>query len=52
VRDHRVCRLEDRLGGAVVLLELDDGRVREVALELEDVPDLRAAEAVDGVVGD
>ena len=47
VGDHRVGRLQDRLGGAVVLLELDHARVFEVVLEVEDVADVGAAEAVD-----
>jgi chemotaxis signal transduction protein len=48
----RVRRAEDRLRRAVVLLELDDGRVGIVVLEVEDVADVGAAEAVDRVVGD
>ena len=47
-----LARVEDRLRRAVVLLELDDLGVREVVLEVEDVPDVRAAEAVDRVVRD
>ena len=47
VRDHRVGRREDRLRRAVVLLELDDVGVGEVVLEVEDVADVGAAEAVD-----
>ena len=47
VRDHRVGRREDRLGRAVVLLELDHARVGEVVLEVEDVAHVGAAEAVD-----
>ncbi len=47
VRDHGVGRGEDRLGRAVVLLELDDARVGEVLLEVEDVADVGVAEAVD-----
>ena len=42
-----LARREDRLGRAVVLLELDHGGVGEVLLELEDVADVGAAEAVD-----
>ena len=54
VGDDRVGRVEDRLGRAVVLLELDDLGAGEVALEVEDVADVGAAEAVDrlGVVAD
>ena len=49
-RDDGVGRVEDQLGRAVVLLELDDRRVRVVALEVEDVPDVGAAPAVDRLV--
>ena len=52
VRDHRVRGVQDRLRGAVVLLQLHDVRVRVIVLELENVPDVRAAEPVDRVVGD
>ena len=48
----RVGRAEDRLRRAVVLLELHDVRVGIVVLEVEDVADVGAAEAVDRVVGD
>ena len=51
VADHRVGGVEDRLGGAVVLLEQDRGGVREVLLEVEDVADVGAAERVDRLVG-
>ena len=47
LRDHRVGGGEDRLGGAVVLLELDHARVGEVLLEVEDVAHVGAPEAVD-----
>jgi hypothetical protein len=50
VRDDRVGRVEDRLRGAVVLLQPDHGRVREVVLEVEDVADVGPAEAVDRLV--
>ena len=49
-RDHGVGRVEDQLRRAVVLLELDDRRVRVVALEVEDVLDVRPAPAVDRLV--
>jgi hypothetical protein len=42
---------EDVLGRAVVLLQQDRGRVREVVLELQDVADAGPAEGVDGLVG-
>ena len=49
-RDHRVGRGQDVLGGAVILLQQDDLRVRVVLLELLDVADGGAAESVDGLV--
>src|SRR5712671_3548595 len=42
--------VEDELGRAVVALELDDGRVRVVPFEVEDVPDIGATPAVDRLV--
>ncbi len=42
--------VEDQLGRAVVAFELDDGRVRPVALEIEDVAQVRAAPRVDRLV--
>ena len=50
VLDHRVRGAEDRVRRAVVLLERDRLRAREVALEVEDVVDVGAAEAVDRLV--
>src|SRR5206468_6651003 len=50
VRDDAVRRLEDRVRRAVVLLEGDRLRAREVALELHDVPDVGAPERVNGLV--
>ena len=50
VGDHRVGGIQDGLGRAVVLLEQDDLRVREVALELDDVADVGATERVDRLV--
>jgi Ethanolamine utilization protein EutJ (predicted chaperonin) len=38
--DDGVGGVHDRPGAAVVLLELDDGGVREVGLETEDVSDV------------
>ena len=49
-RDDRVRGVEDQLRRAVVLLELDDGRVRVVALEVEDVAQVGAAPRVDRLV--
>ena len=43
--------VEDGLGGAVVLLQEDDGRLRVVALEVEDVADVGGAPGVDRLVG-
>ena len=51
LRDDGVGALEDRVRRAVVLLERDRLRAREVALELEDVADVGAAKGVDGLVG-
>ena len=50
VADDAVRRVEDVLGRAVVLLERDRVRAGEVVLELEDVADVGAAEAVDRLV--
>ena len=49
--DHRVGRGQDRLGGAVVLLEHDRARVGEVLLEVHDVADVGPAERIDRLVG-
>ena len=46
----RVRGIEDDLGRAVVLFEFHDRRIRPVALEVENVPDIRAAPAVDRLV--
>ena len=51
VRDDRVGRVEDPLGGAVVLLEQDRRGVGEGLLELQDVRMSATAPAVDGLVG-
>ena len=50
VADHRVGRVQDRAGGAVVLLQLDDLRILEHVLKVEDIPDVRPTEFVDGLV--
>ena len=42
--------VEDELRGAVVLLQLDDRGLRVVLLEVEDVAQVRASPAVDGLV--
>ncbi|GHJ05903.1 hypothetical protein TPA0907_02700 [Micromonospora humidisoli] len=46
-----LARVEDGLGGAVVLLQQDGAGVGEVPLELQDVADSRAPERVDRLVG-
>ena len=43
-------RVEDELGRAIVLLELDDRRVGVVALEVEDVAQIRTTPAIDRLV--
>ncbi len=50
VRDEGVCRAQNRLRRAVVLLELDDLCVRERVLEVKDVADVGSAEAINRVV--
>ncbi len=51
VRDDGVRGAEDGVRRAVVLLERDELRAREVALELEDVADVGSAEGVDRLIG-
>ena len=50
VADHGVRRVEHVLGRPVVLLELDDEGVRIYLFKIENVPDIRPPEAVDGLV--
>ena len=50
VSDDGVRRLQNRTGRAVVRLETDDLRPLEVAVEAEDLPDVRSPEAVDRLV--
>ena len=50
VGDDRVRCVEHGLGRAVVLLQLDQRRIAEVAVEVEDVADVRVAESVDRLV--
>ena len=50
LRDDAVRGAEDRVRRAVVLLERDRPRPGEVALELEDVADVGAAERIDALV--
>ena len=51
VGDDGVRRIEDGLGGAEVLLQHDGRHVGEGPLELQNVADVRAAPAVDRLVG-
>jgi hypothetical protein len=46
VGDHRIRRREDRLGGAVVLLQLQHRCFGEVVLKLEDVADVGPSKAI------
>ncbi len=48
--EHRVGDVEHRSNRAVVVLQLDDARAREVLLEVEDVAHVGAAPGVDGLV--
>ena len=50
VGDHGAGGFQDVLGRAVVLLQADGDRARKIALEVEDVADIRPAPAVDGLV--
>ena len=51
VHDHRAGDLQDAARRAVVLLESDDAAAREVPLEVQDVPEVRAPEPVDRLIG-
>ena len=51
VLDDRGGQREDALRGAVVLLQPDDLRAREVVLEIENVADVGAAETIDRLIG-
>ena len=48
--DEGIGAIQHLAGAAVVFLQLDDGRVREEALEIQDIGNLRTAPAVDGLV--
>ena len=50
VGDHRVCRVQDILRGAVVLFETDHRRAREALLKAHDVFNRRPAEFIDALV--
>ena len=50
VGDHLVRRIQDVLGGTVVLLQADHLRIRENPLESKDVANVGSAEFVDGLV--
>jgi hypothetical protein len=51
VGNYGVGRVEDRLGGPVVLVQDHDGRVRERPLELEEVAYIGSPPTVDRLVG-
>ncbi|MFT3786786.1 MAG: hypothetical protein QM770_11565 [Tepidisphaeraceae bacterium] len=51
LRDQLAREVQDVLRRAVILLKLDDVDLRIVALEVEDVPQVRAAPGVDALVG-
>ncbi|OIQ65455.1 hypothetical protein GALL_529850 [mine drainage metagenome] len=51
VGDDGAGRVEDALGAAVVLLQLDLHRLREILLEIQDVADVGPPPPIDGVVG-
>ena len=50
VADHGIGRVQDILGGPVVLLQADDHGVRIDLFEVQDIADVRAPEFVDGLV--
>ena len=50
VRNHLIRRVEYIGGRAVILLELDDGRVGIILLKIKDIVDIRAAPAVNRLV--
>ncbi len=50
VGNHRAGGFENVLGGPVILFEPDHFGIREVALEIEDVADVGAAPAIDGLI--
>src|SRR6202034_509529 len=50
VGHHRAGGFENILGGAVVLFQANDRGIRKIALKVEDVADVRATPAVDGLI--
>src|SRR5262249_60522960 len=50
VADHVMGRIEDVLGGSVVLLEIYDFGLGVILLEVEDVPHVGSSKAVDALV--
>ena len=50
VRDHLIGRVQDVAGGAIVLLQLDHPAIGKIALEFQNVAQIRAAPAVNGLV--
>ena len=50
VVDHIVGRIQDVLGGTVILFQLDDGSIRKNLLEIQDIADVGPPEFVNGLV--
>ena len=50
IADHRVGRIQNVTGGAVVLLQLDDLCAREGTLKVQDIADIGTPELVDGLI--
>ena len=50
MRNDLIGRIEDVAGRAVVLLELDDEAAGEILLKFENIADIRAAPAVNGLI--
>ena len=49
-RDDLIRRVQNICRGAVILLQLDDLCIRKILLKIENVSDIRAAPAVDGLI--
>ena len=50
VLDDRIRRIQDRLRRAIVLLELDELRLRIVLLEIHDIPKIRSTPGINALV--
>ena len=50
VPDHGVCRIQDRLRGTVILLQLYHRRLRKHLLKIQDIADIRPPEFIDRLV--